>query len=115
MFDWRQIEAIELHRAELLRGANQAQLAQLARAGAERPARQWPHTWLGRRLTAWGERLQGRARMAGPRLVGAQNGAHDGSVIARLMVFSGEVYRLPAEYHGMRVVAGKAWVTHASR
>jgi hypothetical protein len=36
-------------------------------------------------------------------------------VIARLVIYSGEVFRLPAECRGLRVVSGKAWVTFDGR
>ncbi len=35
------------------------------------------------------------------------------SVILRLVLYRGEVYRLPPAGRGVRILKGRAWVTHA--
>lgn len=116
MLDWRHIQAYEAHRTDLLQTAKQEHILRLALAGNGRhPAREAVLAWLGSRLSAWGESLQERAGRTNLRVPKPAEDSQGRAVIARLVVFTGEVYRLPAECRGLRVIAGKAWITYGGR
>ena len=59
---WFIEKAVQLHRQELLHEVEQGQLARQAVAGCDDgpPLQRRAMAWLGRRLAAWGSRLQER-------------------------------------------------------
>lgn len=66
MFTWNDVLVQEERRKDLLREAEEYRLARLVLAGRERRPRLYYRalTWLGRRLVAWGYRLQARYGVA---------------------------------------------------